>query len=397
MFDRAVTAMSPAQKIDVLYLNHVSQISGAETSLVSLLTHLNTAHYRPIVGLPEPGPLAEQLQRLDVEIAFLPHPRLRRTNNPLALLGQHRALRNGSRLITEYVEDNDIDLVHANSLSSAIAAARGLQGRTPLLWHVRDLRLPALPTRWLVHQVSAIIAISQAVASRLVELTPEALKKTRVIYNGVDTGAFTPRPSGTRVRQELGLPEDALLVGGVGQLVPWKDWPQFLRVGADVIARVDNVHLLIIGSDLFHDYPHYHAELSTLAEDLAIGTRTHFLGFRSDIADVMSALDVFVHCTDEEPLGRAIMEAMALERPIVAVRSGGPAELIIDGESGLLAPPGDLYALADHVVQLLENRELAQRLGKAARLRVESAFRPEQTAHLVEQVYEDLLWQEATE
>jgi glycosyltransferase involved in cell wall biosynthesis len=224
-------------------------------------------------------------------------------------------------------------------------------------------------------------------------LDARAASKTRVVYNGVDTQAFAPRPSRERLLQELGLPPNALLVGGVGQLVPWKNWPRFLSVGADVAARVANAHLLIVGGDLFHDHPHYPAELKAYADDLAIGRITHFLGHRTDIADVVSALDVFVHCADEEPLGRAIMEAMSLERPVVAVRAGGPAELIVDGESGLLAPPKNTYAIADRVVQALKDRDLAARLGKAARLRVESHFRPEQTAKLVEQIYQDVLWQ----
>jgi len=385
--------MPAERKTEVLYLNHVSRMSGAEASLVSLLTHLDTGVYRPVVGLPAPGPLVEQLRAMDIEVVFLEHPRLHRSANPLDLLGQYAHLRRGARRIAAHLEADSAEILHANSLSSAIAAAHALRNGASLVWHVRDLRLPRRVTRWLVGRCAAIVAISSAVAARLVELDGRAAGKTRVVYNGVDTQAFAPRPSRAKLLGELGLPEDAVLVGGVGQLVPWKNWPRFLSVGADVAARVPNARLLIVGGDLFHDRPRYADELQACADDLAIGRITHLLGHRADIADVVSALDVFVHCTDEEPLGRAIMEAMSLERPVVAVGSGGPAELIVDGESGLLAPPKNTYAIADRVVQVLKDRSLAARLGKAARLRVESHFRPEQTARLIEQVYQDILWQ----
>jgi len=388
--------MPADRKTEILYLNHVSRMSGAESSLLSLLTHLDTGTFRPVVGLPAPGPLVDQLRAMDIEVVFLDHPRLRRSANPLTLVRQYLDLRRGAERIAAHAEEEAVEIVHANSLSSAIAATRAARNGAALVWHVRDLRLPRRVTRWVVARAAAIVAISNAVASRLVELDARAAGKTRVVYNGVDTGAFAPRPSRGKLLQELGLPPNALLVGGVGQLVPWKSWPRFLSVGADVAARVANTHLLIVGGDLFHDHPHYAAELKAYAEDLAVGRITHFLGHRADIADVVSAFDVFVHCTDEEPLGRAIMEAMSLERPVVAVRAGGPAELIVDGESGLLAPPKNTYAIADRAVQILKDRDLAARLGKAARVRVESHFRPEQTARLVEQAYQDVLWQRST-
>lgn len=385
--------MADGRKAEILYLNHVSQLGGAEVSLVSLLAHLDTSTYRPVVGLPGTGPLSDQLQALDVEVVLLQHPRLRRYRNPLRLLRQYAELRKGARRIADFVQASGIDLVHANSLSSAVAVAHSSTKNVPMIWHVRDLRLPRQLVRWLVPRTAALIAISAAVAGRVRELDPRAAAKLRVIYNGVDTQALSPRASRSKIIQELGLPPNARLIGSVGQLVPWKNWRRFLRVGADVAARIPNVHLLIIGADLFNDNPGYAQELKEYADDLAIGRLTHFLGHRTDIADVVSALDVLVHCADEEPLGRAVMEAMALERPVVAVRSGGPAELIVDGETGFLAPPKNAYALADRVVEILKNPTLAESLGKAARARIEMCFSPEQTARLVEQTYEDVLWQ----
>jgi glycosyltransferase involved in cell wall biosynthesis len=303
------------------------------------------------------------------------------------------ALREGAQTIAAYVHDYDVNLVHANSLSSAICAARGLNGGTPIVWHVRDLRLPRAAVRWLTPRTAAIVAISQAVAAHLADLDPPAAAKVRVVHNGVDTEAFSPHDSRAKLLAELGLPAESLLMGGVGQLVPWKNWPTFLRVGADVAARVPNLQVLVIGADLFHDHPRYREELEELASDLAIGRQVRFLGHRKDIVDVLSALDVFVHCAEQEPLGRAIMEAMALARPVVAVGAGGPAELVVDGESGLLAPPRNTYAIADRVVHVLKDPALAHLLGQAARARIETHFHPGQTARLVEQVYADVLWQ----
>ncbi len=383
-------------KADILYLNHVSKMSGAEASLVSLIAHLDTGSFRPIVGLPEPGPLSERLRGADVEVTFIDHPRLRRSRSPFSLFAQYRALRRGTRRVARFLEVRGADLIHANSLSSAICAARAAEGEVPLIWHVRDLRLPRGPARWVAERADAIIAISHAVATALSRVAGHAADKISVIHNGVDVDAFAPRASRGKLLEELGLPESARLVGGVGQLVPWKSWERFLHVGADLAARVSGVHLLIVGDDLFGDHPGYREKLELLADDLAIGQITHFLGYREDVADVVSALDVFVHCTREEPLGRAIMEAMSLERPVVAVKSGGPAEIIVDGESGLLAPARNTYAIADRAAVVLGDPDVARRLGKAARERMHTTFRPEQTARLTEEVYREVLWEAGT-
>jgi glycosyltransferase involved in cell wall biosynthesis len=156
---------------------------------------------------------------------------------------------------------------------------------------------------------------------------------------------------------------------------------------------VPQARFLILGDDLFHDRPGYRQELEALARKLAIGRVTHFLGYRRDVPDVVSAFDVFLHCPEDEPLGRALMEAMALERPVVAVASAGPAEIVLDGESGLLAPPRNTYAIAERVIRLLRDRDLAARLGRAARERIRTAFRPEQAARMTEEVYRAVLWE----
>jgi glycosyltransferase involved in cell wall biosynthesis len=384
--------MPPPAKANILYLNHASQVSGAEASLLSLLAHLNTGEFRPLVGVGGAGPFLEELRRADIQAVRLDHPRFHRSANPAVLLGQYVALRRAARRIAHLVADESIDLVHANSLSSAISAARALGKRVPLVYHARDLRLPAGPARWVIRRARAIIAISHAVAAALGRLAPEAPTKTVVVQNGLDADAFAPRNSRARLLPSLGLPEGAVLVGGAGQLVPWKNWDRFLRVGAAVAAHVPRVHLLIIGQDLFGDHPGYVPQLKALADRLAISRLTHFLGYQRDIAHVVSALDVFVHCAEEEPLGRAIMEAMALERPVVAVGAAGPAEIIVDGETGLLAPSSDPYAMSERVVRLLRDPELARRLGQAARHHIQTSFPPERTARTVEEVYRAVLW-----
>jgi len=384
--------MLPTAKATILYLNHVSQMSGAEASLLCLVAHLDTRSFRIIAGVTGTGPFVDELRRADIEVARIDHPRFHRTLSPTGLLAQYLELRRAARRIAGFVAERGIDLVHANSLSSALCAAHALPKDVPLIWHARDLHLPPGPTRWVIRRARAVIAISQAVANALARVSREAAAKTTVIHNGLDTDAFSPRDSRARVLESLGLPEEAVLVGGVGQLVPWKNWPVFLRVGADVAARIPRLHLLIIGGDLFDDHPGHERRLRALADRLAIGRITHFLGYRRDILDLVSALDVFVHCAEEEPLGRAVMEAMALERPVVAVGAAGPAELITDGETGLLAPAATPYSMTERVTRVLKDRELSRRLGQAARHRIRTSFRPEDTARMVGEVYRAVLW-----
>ncbi len=272
-----------------------------------------------------------------------------------------------------------------------LAAVMAWGGNKPVIWHARDLRAPRRALRWVVARATRIIAISTAVADHLLQVAPAARDKTTVVHNGIDLATFVPTRPRREVRAELGAGPDTLLVGSVGQLIPWKRQDQFLRMAAHVARRVPRCRFLVVGADLFGEHPDYVRSLHELAGELGLTDRVVFTGYREDMANVMSALDLLVHTAENEPLGRVLLEAMCLGVPCVAWDSAGPAEIIEDGVSGVLVPPGEEQGLAHAVASLLENDQRRAAMSEAAVQRIQLHFSALRMAQLTEEVYEEAL------
>jgi len=366
----------------VLFVDHAEALGGAERSLLLLFKHLNRHRFQPLLAC-NPGPLAEAAAALDVPLIPTEMPRLRGK-----LLGPLQLLR-GSLALAAAIRGQGVDIVHGNVMRASFYAALAarLSGR-PFIWHVRDIHPPAEGwyTRLMCRLAARSIAISQAVATPL-----PCPAKVTVVYNGVDLEEYPPGLDGAAVRAELGVPADAPVAGIVGRLRPWKGQERFLRAAAMVAPQLPEARFLVVGRAIFAGGEAYEMRLRQLTVELGLAERVIFTGYREDMARLLSALDVLVHCADAEPFGRVLIEAMAARRPVVAFADGAVPEIVVDGETGLLAPPGDEQALAAAMIELLRHRERARRLGAAGRRRVERYFAAAQTARAIETIYCSLI------
>ena len=370
---------TPDRPLRVLYVNHLSAISGAEMSLLRLLEGLDREQVEPLLAAPE-GPLSEAARALDIECFEIPPLRPRRTRNPLRLLSLAWEGYQISAALRELVGRKDIDVVHANSLVAGIVTTSRPLG-APVVWHARDLRAPQSAVRQVLQRAQGTIAISRAVAQWLGSLSPQ--KPVEVIYNALDPEDHQPRQPRAKVREQWEMAPHTPLLGCAGQLVPWKRQDLFLRVGAEIIARLPEARLVIVGSDLFGEHADYVRSLRAVAAELGISEQVLWLGQRDDMPSCLAALDLLLHTAQREPFGRVIMEAMAVGVPTVAFAEAGPAELIRDGESGVLVPAGEVAAMAEAAVRVLADPELALRLHDGALARAADFDATKQAAQVL--------------
>ncbi len=209
------------------------------------------------------------------------------------------------------------------------------------------------------------------------------------IYDGINCEAFAPG-GGAAVRREFGIPAEAPLVGIVGHLQRWKG--QLLVVEAIAIARARHPDLrcLIVGGvhRLGEDYA---AEVRARIAAEGLDRHVILTGARRDVAACMDAMDVVIHSSIRaEPFGRVLIEAMALGRPLIAPRLGGPCEIVADGETGILVPPRDAAALAEAIATLVADRPRCAAMGRAARERVDRMFDIRHHVRAIEQVFDDI-------
>ncbi len=248
------------------------------------------------------------------------------------------------------------------------------------------------PNRWrlLTRWTDAFIAVAQSHGQYLSNVEGFPPDKVRVIPNGVDVTRFHPRSGPDPIRGPLGLDPDTPLVGIVAALRPEKNHAAFLRAAAQVRRQIPTAQFLVIGSG-----PEG-AMLEQLAHDLGLADAVHFLGNRDDVAELLSALDVFVLTSKMEANPVSILEAMASAKPVVAPRVGSVEESVIDGQTGYLTAPGDDEETAQRIVTLLSDRTLAWRLGQAGRDAVTARWTVERMVEGYEQLINEIYERKAS-
>ncbi len=356
----------------IVVSNHGDIVGGGEISLLTLLKGLNRSRWDPVVVVPSDGDVARRCRALGIPTHVIPLPSLRLPGS--AVFRSIAALRRLAR-------DTHAMLFHANGSRALFYA--GLAGRLtnrPVVWHLRLWRPDPLLDWLLARLATRTIATSEAVRTRL-QRWPEAHRRCSVVPNGIDVEAFTSSRDPGKLRETLGVPSTVQLIGTVGRLVPFKGHRYLLEAMARLRERSPAIHLLIVGEGPERE------TLEQAVRDLGIAGAVKFLGHRTDVADLLALMEVFVLPSEAEDFGRVLLEAMVMGRPIVATASGGVPEIVLANKTGLLVPPADPAGLAGAVSTLLGDPDRAQAFGQAGRRRVEEHYHLRQHAELVEAVY----------
>jgi glycosyltransferase involved in cell wall biosynthesis len=212
-------------------------------------------------------------------------------------------------------------------------------------------------------------------------------KHITVIYNGINIQRLIPEPSAIeRVRNTLGLSRNTKIVGVSASLTALKDHDTFLRAAQIISGTMPQVKYFILGDGPLRQ------ELEKLAGELGIESRVLFLGNQTEVSPYLSVFDI-VCLTSNQPEGcsNAILEAMALGKPVVATRVGGNVELVEDGKTGLLVPVQNPKALADAILYILNNPEQAKEMGKQGKNRVAKNFSLERMVNDYEAIYAEAM------
>lgn len=284
------------------------------------------------------------------------------------------------------IEDRSIDLVHAHLPTMGVLAR--LAAPVPVVYTEHNLAGSyRLPTRWAARATygrnSAVIAVSDAVAHDVASWPgPEA----EVIPNGVSVD--TNRDGTAAARDELGLGSEDTLIVHVGNIRPGKGHDVLIDAAQDLLLRRPDATIVSIGVE---KHPGDLERVRARAIDAGLENKLRFLGRRSDALSFVAAADLFVNPSEIEGLPLAVLEAMALERPVVATAAGGVPSIVIDGETGVLVDPGDPLAISKGIEALLDDSETAARLGRNARELVESKFGLRQMVHANESIYQRVL------
>lgn len=394
----------PRRRVRVAFINDTARNGGPGRSLYYILKFLDPAVVHRTVILPRDGVIRELLAGVADQIVLEPGL----VENPIepwnraieredfdanmALKGA-RAIGNvwkatvGLARLTSVIRRAQFDLIYCNGTNADFAGgALAWSTKVPALWHVRYTSVPAAVKR--VHArlaasegVRRIVCVSGAAA----KLFPHCAYKVKVIHNALDTTEFSPGRVEPALRKELGLGPEHVIFGSQGRILRRKGYVEMIRAAKLALDAMtpderSRARFVIVGDTPADFVPDHLEECRALARELGVEEHVRFTGFRADVKPLVADFDVaIVPSVYPDPLPRAVIESMAMGKPVIAFDVGGVAEMLADGETGSLcaAPEGqppDIDGMAKQYLRYLRDSELRARQGRAARARIENEF-----------------------
>ena len=318
--------------------------------------------------LPPASPLKTKVEELNLACYPLP---LRSEADPVSLSGLARLTR---RLQPDLLHSHDARTLGLAAILRALGAAKRIVAHRRVEFPIRK----NLFSKWKYREVpSELIAVSQHIRTRLAEFGVKQ-DKISVVYDGVELTDVRPSIDRDQVRGNLGMDKEALVLGCIGHFTAEKGHGDLIRAFAQIHEGHSNARLLLVGDGPLKDqYRH-------LIHKLNLGQNVILAGIASDLREFLAAMDIFVFPSVSEGLGSVLLMAMANRLPVAASRVGGIPEIVIDGQTGFLFPPGDSISLAKCVLLAIDDRLRLRHCAENAAERVREHF---STTRMVEETY----------
>ncbi|RXH58400.1 glycosyltransferase family 4 protein [Granulicella sibirica] len=392
----------PDQRRRVLFVDHTAVLGGGELALLALLRELDRSLFDPVVLLLSDGPLIQELEGLaETHVLALPDEILKARRDDLSSPGflwtklviALRYLHSFSRLVRKLRPR----LIHSNSLKAdVLTGIVAAYSRIPQIWHIRD----RISEDYLPSSVVALFRIAcQLLPNALIANSRSTLESLHlgsetvgvVISSGIDLKPFVDSKKREHFTLEQSSAANPIQIGIIGRICAWKGQDVFLRSAGIVHEFFPNAHYHIVGGPLFEELE-FEKQLHDMAATLGLSRQVTFAGFRRDIPDYVSGLDIVVHAsTIPEPFGQVIVQGMAAGKPVIATEGGGPSEIVEDGVTGFLVPRNNATALAGAIMHILNNPKAAQIVAERGQKEALQRYGSEITTRKVEELYKELL------
>jgi glycosyltransferase involved in cell wall biosynthesis len=358
-------------------------VGGSELNAVRLAEQLDRSRFRlSVAALRASGTLLERYAKAGVPVHVFP------VRSLYGASAVHQGLRFARFLVQERA-----DVVHSHDIyNNLFATVWARVARVPAViasrrwWHTLNRpahRIACAVGYRLAHRV---LANCEAVAASLVQDERIPADRVVVVPNFVDASAFEPLSGSTREQllAAFGVPHDALVVGVVARLNPIKDHASLIRAIGTLAPRWPRLHLVVVGRGQSRD------ELGRLVAELGLADRVHFVGLQPQRPNLHAVFDLSVLPSRSEGFPNVVLEAMASATPVVATAVGGTRDAVINGETGLLVPPGDTQALTIAIDTLLGDPARRSAMGTAAQQRARRLYQASSAVPVLEDLYESL-------
>ena len=286
---------------------------------------------------------------------------------------------------------HNVKIVHLNNILggqlSGIIASKLL--KVPCVAHLRDFEEVDVITKFYARMIDHHIAISSAIKKNLMKLEIPQYKIS-LVWNSLDPEEIDNQISCQYLFEEFNIKKEERLFGIFGRIIKWKGIKEFILSASCVFEKIPEAKAFIVGDSSDSDKKYYHS-MKALVHSLGLKNKIIFTGFRDDMLAMMKMMDVVAHASIKpEPFGRVLIEAMAMGKPVVATRAGGPLDIVVDGETGILVDMADTVKMSAAIEKLLTDPLLAKKMGQNGKNRVAELFCKEKHTKEIEKIYQNL-------
>lgn len=360
---------------NILFLEHLPYIGGGQRVLLDIVEGIKN-DYNIRVVLPAEGSLLSELEKIDVSYDVVSIGNYNRTHKNITDVVKYvKQTLKFAVTICQIIKKHEIDLVYANgTLTFFGGVCACVFTQTPIIFHLHGVWSDRKSTA-LVKLLSKMDIVKRVISvSYIVKNQLEASDKNVVIYNSVDIEKFKPSQN-SDIKARLQIPPNHHTVGIISSLIPEKGHEDFIKAAKIVTHQIQDVVFLIVGDIPDKSEQIYKDSLYNIVSQLSLKDKIIFTGYRPDIPQILSVLDVLVVAsTIPEACPVVLVEASASGVPAVASRLGGSIELVKDGVNGFLYDASKPEYLASKILTILQDDALADKLGKQARAIAEERF-----------------------
>ncbi|MCH7407956.1 glycosyltransferase family 4 protein [Belliella sp. DSM 111904] len=361
----------------ILMLHSSSDLYGASKIFLISIQALKKHGFEIDVVLSEDGPLVTEIKKEAINVHIQKLGILRRKYfNIKGLINRASTLYEAHSFLGKIIESRKIDIIYSNTSAVLVGGWVAKKHNLPHVTHLHEIIASPSWLKGFLGKVinkhsNLVIAVSKAVKDSWSDKIEP--KKINLLYNGIPHQPYHEITS--KINQDLPKEsEGKILIGMIARVNHWKGQHYFIEIAEQLSKTKSGLHFIIVG-DAFPGTEHFVDSLLRKISRSGIKEKISYLGYRTDIPEILNTLDIFILPSIlPDPLPTTVLEAMAAGKPVIATNIGGAREMVIDGDTGLLIPFDNAEVAAKAMLQLIENPELIQTMGKNGQERQKIAF-----------------------
>ncbi|MBP6128311.1 glycosyltransferase family 4 protein [Flavobacterium sp.] len=384
----------------ILVIHQSAELYGSDKTMLYFLSELDKTKYLPIIVLPFDGPLKIELEKNNIKVVIAPVLKLyRKMFTPKNIFKFIKEYYKGIKILNALNKEYKFDLVYTHTLAALIGILFAKKRNIKHLWHVQEIIAKPKVFNFLFKKILSldcnhkVVYDSIATMNFWIENNLKLTEKSEAVWNGIETKnskSFTDAELNEVRENYFFATNNEIVIALVGRINSWKGQQLLLQSFKTVIEKHKNIKLVYLGSAP-PNQPIFETELRNKIKEYNLESNVILIPFQKEIEKFWNSIDIaVVPSTEPEPFGMVVIEAMLAKKPVIASNHGGPTEIVVENETGLLFEPNNHNSLSDALEKLIKDEQLRKLYGANGFKRVHNTFSLENHVNHFEKIFEEL-------